>query len=62
MEIDLTEDKGGSLRKSANELGITLEELARLAMTEVYSVQKPEFLRVGTRVLKRTEGLYRRVT
>ena len=61
IAINLTDDEGGSLRRRAIELGITPEDLARLAVTELLSVQEPEFLRVSTRVLKKNEGLYRRL-
>lgn len=62
ITIELSDGEVGSLRERAQRLGISPEELARLAVADLLDTEESDFLTAAKRVLKKNEELYRRLT
>jgi hypothetical protein len=61
LSIDLSAAQAERLREEAARLGLTPEELARAAITDLLASAGEDFEAAAARVLKKNEELYRRL-
>lgn len=62
ISIDLSPAQAERLRAEAERLGVTSEDLARAAIVDLLANPSADFNAAAERVLKKNEGLYRRLT
>lgn len=62
VSIDLSPAQAERLRAEAERLGVTPEDLARAAIVDLLANPSDDFNAAAERVLKKNEGLYRRLT
>lgn len=61
LSIDLSAAQADRLRLEAERLGLTPEDLARAAITDLLATAGEDFRAAADRVLKKNEELYRRL-
>src|SRR5256885_17122281 len=61
VTIDLSQAQGERLRREAERLGLTPEDLARAAVADLLATRDDDFEAAAKRVLQKNEGLYRRL-
>jgi hypothetical protein len=61
LSIDLSPAQADRLRTEAERLGLTPEDLARAAITDLVAATCKDFKAAADRVLKRNQELYRRL-
>jgi hypothetical protein len=61
LVIDLSSAQAERLRRAAERLGLTLEELARAAVADLLATPDEEFRTAAERVVRMNEELYRRL-
>jgi hypothetical protein len=61
LSIDLSPAQADRLRLEAERLGLTPEDLARAAITDLLATAGEDFRAAADRVLKKNEELYRRL-
>lgn len=61
LTIDLSPTQAERLRQEAERLGLTPEELARAAISDLLATPAEDFKRAADLVLKKNEELYRRL-
>ncbi len=61
LSIDLSPAQAERLRLEAERLGLTPEDLARAAVTDLLASTAEDFKTAAARVLKKNEELYRRL-
>jgi hypothetical protein len=61
LSIDLSPALGERLRLEAQRLGLTPEDLARAVLADLLASPDADFNAAAERVLKKNEGLYRRL-
>lgn len=61
LSIDLSPALGERLRLEALRLGLTPEDLARAVLADLLASPDADFNAAAERVLKKNEGLYRRL-
>ncbi len=61
LEISLGEQQIAILRERAEELGLSVEELARAAILELVQARDKAFEDAAARVLRKNAELYRRL-
>ena len=61
LSIDLSPAQADRLRVEAERLGLTPEDLARAAITDLLAATGEDFSAAAKRVLKKNEELYRRL-
>jgi hypothetical protein len=61
LSIDLSPAQGDRLRIEAERLGLTPEDLARAAITDLLAAAGEGFKAAADRVLKKNQELYRRL-
>lgn len=61
LSIDLSPAQADRLRVEAERLGLTAEDLARAAITDLLASTGEDFTAAAERVLKKNEELYRRL-
>lgn len=61
LSIDLSPAQADRLRVEAERLGLTPEDLARAAITDLLAATGEDFKAAADRVLKKNQGLYRRL-
>ena len=61
LSIDLSPTQADRLRLAAERLGLTPEDLARAAITDLLATVGEDFKTAADRVLKKNEELYRRL-
>ena len=61
LSIDLSPAQAERLRVEAERLGLTPEDLARAAITDLLASTGEDFAAAAERVLKKNEELYRRL-
>ncbi len=59
--LELPPAQAAILRREAERLGVSPEELARAALSDLLSVPDPEFRAASARVLAKNQELYRRL-
>jgi hypothetical protein len=62
VSIDLSPAQAERLRAEAERLGVAPEDLARAAIIGLLANPSEDFSAAAERVLKKNEGLYRRLT
>jgi hypothetical protein len=61
LVIDLSPVQAERLRREAERLGLTPEDLARAAIADLLGTPSDEFRAAAERVLRKNEELYRRL-
>ena len=61
LAIELPSAQADKLRAEARRLGLSPEDLARAALSDLLSTPDAEFEKVARRVLKKNDGLYKRL-
>jgi len=61
LAIELPPAQADKLRAEAERLGLSAEELARAALTDLLSTPDPEFQDVARRVVTKNQDLYKRL-
>jgi hypothetical protein len=61
LSIDLSPAQADRLRREAERLGLTPEDLARAAITDLLAATGDDFKAAADRVFKKNEELYRRL-
>jgi hypothetical protein len=61
LSIDLSPAQADRLRTEAERLGLTPEDLARAAITDLLAATGEDFKAAADRVLKKNQELYRRL-
>ncbi len=61
VAIELSQPQADRLREEAERLGVTPEDLARAAVTDLLSAQREDFRSAADYVLRKNEELYRRL-
>jgi hypothetical protein len=61
LSIDLSPAQADRLRFEAERLGLTPEDLARAAVTDLLAATGEDFKAAADRVLKKNQELYRRL-
>jgi hypothetical protein len=61
LSIDLSPAQADRLRIEAERLGLTPEDLARAAITDLLATTGEDFKAAADRVLKKNQELYRRL-
>jgi plasmid stability protein len=61
LAIELPPAQADKLRAEAERLGLSVEELARAALTDLLSTPDPEFQAVARRVVTKNRELYKRL-
>jgi hypothetical protein len=61
LSIDLSQAQADRLRIEAERLGLTPEDLARAAITDLLAPTGEDFKAAADRVLKKNQELYRRL-
>jgi hypothetical protein len=61
LSIDLSPAQADRLRIEAERLGLTPEDLARAAITDLLAATGEDFKAAAERVLKKNQELYRRL-
>jgi hypothetical protein len=61
LSIDLSPAQADRLRVEAERLGLTPEDLARAAITDLLAATGEDFKAAAERVLKKNQELYRRL-
>ena len=61
LSIDLSPAQADRLRFEAERLGLTPEDLARAAITDLLAAMGEDFKAAADRVLKKNQELYRRL-
>jgi hypothetical protein len=61
LSVDLSAAQGERLRVEAERLGLTPEDLARAAISDLLASTGDDFKAAAERVLKKNEELYRRL-
>lgn len=61
LSIDLSPAQAERLRREAERLGLTPEDLARAAIADLLATPGEEFRAAAERVLRKNEELYRRL-
>ena len=61
VTIDLSQAQGERLRRKAERLGLTPEDLARAAVADLLATRDDDFEAAAKRVLQKNEELYRRL-
>ncbi|HEX7215955.1 MAG TPA: DNA-binding protein [Methylomirabilota bacterium] len=61
LSIDLSPAQADRLRIEAERLGLTPEDLARAAITDLLAATGEDFKAAADRVLKKNQELYRRL-
>jgi hypothetical protein len=61
LSIDLSPAQANRLRIEAERLGLTPEDLARAAITDLLAATGEDFKAAADRVLKKNQELYRRL-
>lgn len=61
LSIDLSPAQADRLRVEAERLGLTPEDLARAAITDLLAATGEDFKAAANRVLKKNQELYRRL-
>ena len=61
VTIDLSPAQGERLRQEAERLGLTPEDLARAAVTDLLATRADDFEAAAKRVLQKNQELYRRL-
>ena len=61
LTIDLSPAQGERLRREAERLGLSPEDLARAAIADLLATPADEFRAAAERVLRKNEELYRRL-
>ncbi|HEX6080438.1 MAG TPA: DNA-binding protein [Methylomirabilota bacterium] len=61
LSIDLSPAQADRLRVEAERLGLTPEDLARAAITDLLAATGEDFKAAADRVLKKNQELYRRL-
>ena len=59
--IELPEEQADRLRAEAQRLGLSPEDFARAALTDLLSTPDAEFERAARRVLAKNQDLYKRL-
>lgn len=61
LSIDLSPAQAERLRREAERLGLTPEDLARAAIADLLATPSEQFRAAAERVLRKNEELYRRL-
>lgn len=61
VTFELPAAQAEKLRQQAERLGVSPEELARAALTDLLAVRDDDFRAAAERVLRKNEELYRRL-
>jgi hypothetical protein len=61
LTIDLSPAQAERLRREAERLGLSPEDLARAAVADLWATPGDEFRAAAERVLRKNEELYRRL-
>jgi hypothetical protein len=61
LAVELSEAESKRLRETADRLGVDPAELARAAISDLLSTPDDEFRAAADHVLRKNEGLYRRL-
>jgi hypothetical protein len=61
LTVDLSPAQAERLRREAERLGLTPEDLARAAIADLLATPGDEFTAAAERVLRKNEELYRRL-
>jgi hypothetical protein len=61
LAIELPPDQGDRLRAEAQRLGLSPEDLARAALSDLLCTPDPEFQAVARRVISKNQDLYKRL-
>ena len=61
LSVELSAAQGERLRLEAERLGLTAEDLARAAISDLLASTGDDFKAAAERVLKKNEELYRRL-
>lgn len=61
VTIDLSPAQGERLRREAERLGLTPEDLARAAVADLLATRDDDFEAAAKRVLQKNQELYRRL-
>ena len=61
LAIELPSAQADKLRAEAQRLGLSVEELARAALTDLLSIPDTEFQDVARRILSKNQELYKRL-
>ena len=61
VTIDLSQAQGERLRREAERLGLTPEDLARAAVADLLATRDDDFEAAAKRVLQKNQELYRRL-
>jgi hypothetical protein len=61
LSIDLSQAQADRLRIEAERLGLTPQDLARAAITDLLAATGEDFKAAADRVLKKNQELYRRL-
>ena len=61
ISLDLAPSQADKLRREAERLGVSAEDLARAAVTDLLNMPDAEFHDIARRVLAKNEDLYKRL-
>lgn len=61
LALKLPPAQAERLRREAERLGVSPEDLARAALADLLATPDPEFRRAAARILAKNEELYRRL-
>ena len=61
LSVKLPPAQAERLRREAERLGVSPEDLARAALADLLAIPDPEFSKAAARILAKNEELYRRL-
>lgn len=61
ITINIRDEQMARLQDIANRLGVSVEDLARISVEELLAAPDEQFEQAADSVLKKNEGLYRRL-
>lgn len=62
IPVELTRAQEDALRAAAQRLGVSAEDLARLAVEDLLEQPRPDFEEAARRVLEKNRDLYQRLS